>query len=70
MSNFCRRNIEIGSFDWKLKELVPFLLFKGDRKATTPPPTAINSYNTSNQNFVIAVSFSVVESSGKLKFCL
>ena len=58
----CRRNFRRGSFDWKLRVLVSFLIVESDWRATSPPPTTpIISPNTSNQNFEIAILFSVVD---------
>jgi hypothetical protein len=41
---------------------VPVLIFKSDWKATNTPSTPTISPNTSNQNFEIAILFSVVGS--------
>ena len=64
----CRRNFKKGSFDWKLKWLVPFLIVECDWKATNTLFTPTISPNTSNQNFDIAILFNVVESSGNYMF--
>jgi hypothetical protein len=48
----CRRNIERGSFDWKLQRLVPFLIVESDWKATSPFPLRPSF---SNDNFEIAI---------------
>ena len=40
---------------------MPFLIVESDWRATSPPPTLIISPNTSNQNFEIAILFSVVD---------
>jgi hypothetical protein len=41
---------------------VPFLIVESDWRATSPPPpTLIIPPNTSNQNFEIAISFSIVD---------
>ena len=54
-----RRNFKRGSFDWKLRVRVPFLIVESDWRATSHP-TAIIPPNTSNQNFDIAILLSVV----------
>ena len=61
-----RSNFKKSSFDWKVKGLVFFLIFKRDWRAT--PPLTINSQHTSNQSFEIAILFSVVEESGNYVF--
>jgi hypothetical protein len=33
----CHRNFKTGSFDWKFKGLVPFLIVESDLRATNPP---------------------------------
>ena len=58
MATCCHKNFKGSSFDWKLKG--PFLIVKIDWRATSHPPTPINSLNTSNQNFVIVILFRVV----------
>ena len=62
----CRRsfkNFEQGSFDWKLKGLVPFLTVESNWRDTYPPPTPTVSLNTFNRNFEISILFSIVERS-------
>ena len=56
-----RRNFKRGSFDWKLRVVVPFLIVESDWSANSPLPTPTISPNTSNQNFDIPVLFSVVD---------
>jgi hypothetical protein len=58
---FCRRNLEKGSFNWKLEWLVPFLIVESDCKATNASSMPIIFRNTSNQNFEIAILLSVVD---------
>jgi hypothetical protein len=43
-----------------LEWIVPFLIVESDWRATNPP-TPIIPLNTSNQNFEIAILFSVVD---------
>jgi hypothetical protein len=50
-----------GSFDWKLEQPMPFLIVKRDWKATNTPSTPTISPNTSNENFEIAILFSIVD---------
>jgi hypothetical protein len=45
-----QRYFKKGSYDWKFKELVPFLIVESDLSATSPPLTPTFSSNTSNQN--------------------
>jgi len=52
-----------GSFDWKFKGLVPFLIIKRNWRATNLPLMPTFSPNTSNQNFEITILCNVVESS-------
>ena len=54
------RNFKKGSFDWKFKGIVSFLIVKSDWRATSPP-TPIIPPNTSNQTFEIAILFSVAD---------
>jgi hypothetical protein len=44
-----------------LEWLVPFLIVESDWKATNTPSTPTSSRKTSNQNFEIAILFSVVD---------
>jgi hypothetical protein len=44
-----------------LEWLVPFLLVESDWRTNSPLPTPIIPPNTSNQNFEIAILFSVVD---------
>jgi hypothetical protein len=44
-----------------LEWLVPFLIVESDGKATNTPFTPTISPNTSNQNFEIAILFSVAD---------
>jgi hypothetical protein len=55
-----RRNFKRGSFDWKLRVLVPFLIVERDWRTTSPFPRP-SFPQTSNQNFEIAILFSVVD---------
>jgi hypothetical protein len=64
---FCR-NFKKGSFDWKSKGLVAFLIVECDWRATKPSLTPTISPNTSNQNFEIDILFNVVERSGNYVF--
>ena len=57
----CCRNFKKGSFNWKLVWLIPFLIVESDWKATSTPSMPTISRNTSNQNFQIAILFSVVD---------
>ena len=56
-----RVNISLGSADLKLEIVVPFLIVKSDLRAIIPP-------NIPNQNFEIAILFSVFEESGNYVF--
>jgi hypothetical protein len=58
----------MGSFHWKLKELVPFLKVESDWRTTNLPLTFTISPNTSNQNFETSILFKVVESSENYVF--
>ena len=64
----CRKNFKKGSFGWKLKWLVPFLIVESDWKATSTPSTPTISPNTSKQNFEIPILFNAFESSGNYTF--
>ena len=44
-----------------MKRLVLFLIVESDWRGTSPSPTPIILPNTSNQNFEIAILFSVVD---------
>ena len=56
------RSFKRGSFNWKLRVLVPFLIVESGWRATSPhPTTSIISPNTSNQIFEITILFSVVD---------
>ena len=57
----CRRNFKRGSFDWKLRGLVPFLILYSNLRDN--PPTPIISPQTSDQHFGIAILFNAVERS-------
>jgi len=52
----CCRNLEKGSFDWKMKGLVPLL---SDLEVNNPPPTPTISPDIQS-NADIAILFSVV----------
>ena len=41
-----RKNFEGGSFDWKLKALVPFLREISDRRLTSPPPPTFHQMHS------------------------
>jgi hypothetical protein len=60
---FWRRSCKKGSFNWKLRGLVPFLVVKSDQRVNAPPPTPIILPNPSNQIFEIAILFSVPDRS-------
>jgi hypothetical protein len=64
----CRRNFKTGSFDWKFKGLVAFLIVESDWRATKPPVIPIISPNTSNQSFEIDILFDVVQRSRNYVF--
>jgi hypothetical protein len=51
IERFCCRNFKIGSFNRKLKGLVPFVIVEKDWRATNPPFTPNISPNVSNENF-------------------
>ena len=57
-----------GSFDWKLKGLVPFLIVQSNWRVANPPFTPTISQNTSNQNLEIAILFNIIESSKNYVF--
>ena len=63
-----RRDFENCSFDWKLKEPVPFLIVKNDSTETNHPPTPTISSNTANKYFDIAILFNRTERSGNYVF--
>jgi hypothetical protein len=65
---YCYRNFKKHSFNWKLKWLVPFLIVESDGKATNTPSKPTISPMTYNKNFVIAILFYTVESSGNYVF--
>jgi hypothetical protein len=51
-----------------LEWLVPFLIVESDRKATNTHSTPTISPNTFNQNFEIAILFSVVDFQKEIMF--
>ena len=57
-----------GSLERKLKVLVPFLSDQKKWRATRPPPTLIFFPKSPDQNFEIAILFSMVENMIKMSF--
>jgi hypothetical protein len=63
---FCCKNFKKGSFDWKLRGILPFLIVEIDRREN--PPTPIISPNIPDQRFDMAILFNVVERPGNYVF--
>ena len=64
----CRKNFKKGSFDCKLRGLVPFFIVESDWRAINPSLTLTISPNTSHQNFEITIMLNVVERFGNYVF--
>jgi hypothetical protein len=64
--NHCRRNLKKGSFDRKLKWLVPFLIVKNDWRATNPLSRLL--FPQTHTIKILSHFFNVVDSSGNYVF--
>ena len=68
MTICCRINFKKGSFDWKLKGLLPFLIVKNDWRANNPSSHAHHFSKHIQSNSDIVILFSVIEKSGNYAF--